>query len=142
MHRTFRQNQKNSIMSLNADIIKRELYNSFKSLRKVKINYEFNSLINTHIVEVLPLKSFNSKKYIDLEILFEKKAEELFPEEEFVFVSSDSLTRVHNPVLIHDSTLLDFAKISYSIKQEQTFGFKNVNVFDNLNECSTNYLAA
>lgn len=125
--------------------IKKELYNSFQNLSGIKLSYEYNSNINTHIIEVLPLKTFNSTSYIDLEISFEEKINDLYPNEELVFISSNSLTKINNPEIILDTTLIDFPKFIYSLKNKHRFEFQNSFLsLDSSNNdfSSTNYLAA
>ena len=63
----------------------------------IKIRYEFNDDLNTHLVEVLPLSLYeDNQEYILAEMEFEEEFRTEFPEEEILFVSADSLNQVEN----------------------------------------------
>ncbi len=73
-------------------------------IKFVMIRYEFDDVFNYHIIEVTPLSYFESNKdYIDLEIGLTNLFENLYPKEEIVFVSEDSLLQVNNPCLVLES---------------------------------------
>lgn len=61
------------------------------------IKYEFDELINVHIVEVLPFSFYENEEYMEYELDLFESFSELFPSEELMFVSEDSLNRVMNP---------------------------------------------
>lgn len=61
------------------------------------IKYEFDELINVHIVEVLPLSFYENEEYMEYESDLFESFSELFPSEELLFVSEDSLNRVTHP---------------------------------------------
>ncbi len=66
----------------------------------VKIRYEFRSNTQTHIVEIIPLSFFSeNENYIQFEIELENEFEQLFPNENILFVSDDSLTEIIAPDL-------------------------------------------
>ncbi|MEZ7496601.1 hypothetical protein QO206_13990 [Leeuwenhoekiella aequorea] len=63
------------------------------------IRYEFISKTNVHLVEVTPFDFYNDESYIDEELLLEEEFESLYPHEEIVFISVDSLNKIENPLL-------------------------------------------
>ena len=67
----------------------------------VKIRYEFRKNTFSHIVEVIPLAIFdNDEEYMKFETCLEDEFENLFPTEDIVFISEDSLTEIKVPDLI------------------------------------------
>lgn len=74
-------------------IIKR--LNSIVSLfSDIKFRYEVRSGTN-HIIEVTPLSIYNDNKdYLKAEADFESEFEYLFPDDQILFVSEDSLTQI------------------------------------------------
>lgn len=59
----------------------------------IHIRYENRN--NKHIVEVIPLSVYESDEdYLKAEMYIEKHFEVLFPEEEIVFISENSLTQI------------------------------------------------
>jgi len=94
------------------NLIKDELEVLSSLIEGIEIRYEFKRSISTHLIEVKPIDLFNSNKlYIEKEIELEEKFSELFPNEDLVFVTEDSLSKIENPDLILP------CKIAY--KQEQ-----------------------
>jgi hypothetical protein len=84
--------------------LKEKLENICKKIDGVSIRYEYLSHIHAHIIEITPLSIFNdSNEYMDLEIALEKGFNDLFPKEELVFVSIDSLTKISNPEFQFDA---------------------------------------
>ena len=74
-----------------------ELYNLHPYL---EIRYEHISYLPLHIVDVRPVHCFKGDKpYIDNEIQLEDLFEQMFPNEEILFVSEESLMQVENPIL-------------------------------------------
>lgn len=66
---------------------------------QVGIKYSFNSVINTHIVVLLPLEEYHSNSALDdawIPLSFQFR--ELFPEDEIAFVSSDSSLSSSTPI--------------------------------------------
>ncbi len=83
------------------DLIKKELKLLSSLIDDIEIRYEFKKSIYTHFVEIKPLDFFNSNNlYIDKEIELEEKFTELFPNEDLVFISEDSLCKIEKPDLI------------------------------------------
>lgn len=74
-----------------------ELYNELPYL---EIQYEYRSNINTHIIFVLPNHCFEKDAdYVRMQITLEDNFEELFPNEEIVFISDNDLFSVERPIL-------------------------------------------
>lgn len=67
----------------------------------VKIRYEYRKNTYSHIIEVIPLAIFKSNKdYMMAEANLEDEFETLFPKEDIVFISEDSLTEIESPDLL------------------------------------------
>lgn len=114
------------------DLMKDELQLLYSLIEGIEIRYEFKKSISTHFIEVKPLDLFDSNKlYIEMEIELEDKFSKLFPNEDLVFISQDSLSKIGNPDLIlsfkidNPDLILPF-KINY--KQEN----KSINFDDDL----------
>lgn len=76
---------------------------------KERFSYGYRSVSNTHVIEVLPLVFFQkNKEYLDEEYLLETDFYEKFPEEEILFVSSDSLIQLDCPEQTFGSLLFSF----------------------------------
>ena len=62
---------------------------------EIHIRYEIRN--NKHIIEIVPVFVFeNDENYLKAEVVLEKQFEQLFPDEEIVFISEDSLTQIKN----------------------------------------------
>ncbi|MBE7696456.1 hypothetical protein [Tenacibaculum finnmarkense] len=82
------------------ELVKQELQELFSLIDGIEIRYEFKKSTFTHFVEVKPLDLFSTNNvYIDKEISLEEKFSELFPSEDLVFISEDSLSKIENPLL-------------------------------------------
>jgi len=82
---------------------------------EVRFTYEFRSGSNTHVIEVLPLGFFQENdQYLESEYLFEKEFEEAFPNEEILFISSDSLVQIEKAERTFGLLLFSFEPESYS----------------------------
>ncbi len=88
-----------------------------ESFPGIKIKYEIKKRdYDNHIIEILPIEMYENKKYMEIESDISFEFEQLFQEDEIMFVSEKSLTRVKNPVLT-----LGFPDYSFVIKQEKGF---------------------
>jgi len=66
-----------------------------ESFPEINIRYEIRN--NNHIIEIVPVSIFeNDENYLKAELLLEKQFEQLFPDEEIIFISEDSLTQIKN----------------------------------------------
>ncbi len=79
--------------------LEQKLRKLFGQFPKASIRYELRKDRMSHIVEVTPLKFYNDDEYILAEIEIEDEFELLFPTENIIFISEDSLNKVTNPIL-------------------------------------------
>ncbi len=64
----------------------------------IKIRYEFRYNSQSHIVEILPLDLFEGDElFMEEEAKLETEFEKLYPSEDIVFISENSLTEIKNP---------------------------------------------
>jgi len=85
--------------------------------KDIKIRYEYRKSTMSHIVEVIPLLIFNNdEEYMRVEFELEEEFENLFPDEDIVFVSEDSLTEIKNPDLLlgYESITFEVSEVSQS----------------------------
>ncbi len=80
------------------EFIKEKLNELFAQFSDIKIQYEYRANTYSHLIEVTPLVFFKeNKNYIALEAALEDEFESLFPNENIVFISEDSLSEIMNP---------------------------------------------
>ncbi len=79
--------------------LKDKLSNLSEKYSHLKIRYEYREIVNTHIVEVLPLSSYFEEEYITNEIELENEFSKLYPSEEILFISTDSLTEIKESLI-------------------------------------------
>lgn len=73
----------------------KELNRLYKEIKGIKIKYQFDEIINAHLVEVLPKDIFeNNENYIKLENAIYSKFKRKFSDEEILFISEDSLNKI------------------------------------------------
>lgn len=78
--------------------IKSKLESIHSLFKNMGVRYEYRDNISTHIIEVKPIDFFNNNNaYIDLEMQLEDEFYNLFPNEELLFVTMDSLTKINIP---------------------------------------------
>jgi hypothetical protein len=105
------------------DLITRELKDISNTIEGIEIRYEFDKLNLIHLVEVKPLNLFeNNSIYLDREIHLEDKFFELFPKENLVFISEDSLSKIKNPYLELPLKIKYESQLSTSLKFNGLFG--------------------
>ena len=64
---------------------------------EIKIRYELRANTQSHLIEIIPLKIFEeNNSYIKEEARLEDEFERLFPTENIIFISEDSLTEIKN----------------------------------------------
>ena len=91
---------KNIFRMNSTNFLKEKLNSISKYFPEIEIRYEFRENISTHIIEIRPLELFrNNTEYIDAEIKLEQDFSSIFPMEEILFVSEDSLTQIKSPTL-------------------------------------------
>jgi len=85
-------------MSEAKKFLRKRLNEIFVAIDNIEIAYEHRLATNTHIIEVKPNSIFKeSKAYADMEMALEEEFEELFPNEELLFISKNSLTQFEQP---------------------------------------------
>lgn len=60
--------------------------------------YEIRESSMSHLIEVTPLEIYNSSNYMNAEDIVDEAFVSLFPNENLIFVSEDSLNKVSNPI--------------------------------------------
>jgi|SRR5690554_785721 len=87
------------------------------NFKDIKIRYEYRLNTSSHIVEVIPLAVFqNDEEYMIAEANLEDEFESLFPQEDIVFVSEDSLTEIQRPDLLLGYESVTFENASSSVE--------------------------
>lgn len=121
------------------ELLKSELQELFSLIDGIEIRYEFKKSTFTHIVEVKPLDLFSSNSlYIEKEIELEEKFSELFPNEDLVFVSENSLSKIEQA----DLTLVYF-KVAYKQEKQMFYSIDQlINDFQIDGEGEINYALA
>lgn len=78
------------------------LIEELKELQKLfpsaEFRYEMSHGTNTHLVEITPDSIYNNNDYIDYELALEEEFISLFPTENIIFISEDSLNKITNPI--------------------------------------------
>lgn len=80
------------------DFIIKELKSLHNKFTNSNIRYEFCKFSNTHLVEVTPFEFYNSEIYMEAELDFEDLFLDNFPNEDLVFISEQSLSKISNPI--------------------------------------------
>jgi hypothetical protein len=121
------------------NFIKSELVNFHKNLNlselKIHIKYEFLDNYNSHLVEILPFDFFDSDAVVEFRYDLNNKFEELFSEEELIFISENSLNKISNILFEIKDENNDFKKFAeYSIFNPVDLYFKSEkdDLFSNL----------
>lgn len=82
------------------EYLKDKLRGLHDSCSYLEIKYEYRNYINTHIIEVKPSYCFeDDKQYAIGQISLENEFEELFPDEEILFITENELISVEEPIL-------------------------------------------
>ncbi len=91
-----------------------ELEKIYSTINNIFIKYEYRTNISTHIIEITPISIFKQNKdYIDLEIELEETFHDLFPKEEILFVTDDSLITVDTPDFEYTGWLLKYNTVPH-----------------------------
>ncbi|ENA1802815.1 hypothetical protein ABF179_002227 [Flavobacterium psychrophilum] len=80
------------------DFIIKELKSLHNKFTNSNIRYEFCKSSNTHLVEVTPFEFYNSETYMEAELDFEDLFSDNFPNEDLVFISEQSLSKISDPI--------------------------------------------
>ena len=95
------------------DFLKRELEAIANKFTNVHIKYGYNDIIETHIVELLPLIEYNTNKALDdAWIPVSLKFMEMFKDEEVAFISSDSSLTLKNVIFEFNASCTEESVIS------------------------------
>jgi len=82
------------------NFLKEELASLYNAHKYLEIRYEFDSLIDTHIIEVKPAHCFEKDRvFADRQIELEEKFRLLFPNEDILFITENILIKLENPLL-------------------------------------------
>jgi hypothetical protein len=79
------------------NFIEKHLSILFDKFPKSNFRYEFRENRDLHLIEVTPLHFYNNDSYMYCETEFEDEFELLFPQENLIFISQDSLNKIRNP---------------------------------------------
>lgn len=82
------------------DFLQKLLQEVSENFKSAIIKYEFRPQRHSHIIEIMPQEIFESDEYIDAEISIKNKFRELYPNEDLVFISEGSLTKITCPSFI------------------------------------------
>jgi hypothetical protein len=110
------------------EYLKKELKQLLNKFQDIQIRYEFDEDDFVHIIEVTPLAVYESDKtYVKFEIELRKKFAIEFPNEEIMFVSEDSLTKIETPefVLSNPSVSADLENYFGIIEEMFSFEIKS-----------------
>ena len=78
--------------------IEEKLKELFVQFSDIKIQYEYRANTYSHIIKVTPLSFFEeNESYMTLETELEDEFETLFPNENIVFISEESLSEIKRP---------------------------------------------
>lgn len=80
------------------DFIIKELKSLHNKFTNSNIRYEFCKSTNTHLVEVTPIEFYNSESYMEAELDLEDLFTENYPNEDLVFISEQSLSKITDPI--------------------------------------------
>lgn len=77
------------------DFLELKLRNLLSKFEEIKVRYEYRSNTRSHLVEVVPLNFFEeNKEFFIEETKIEDEFEKLFPSENVIFISDNSLTEI------------------------------------------------
>ncbi|MFN3753130.1 hypothetical protein [Flavobacterium sp.] len=76
--------------------LEQKLKELFLQFPKSNIRYEFRSNRNSHLVEITPLSFYVNEKYKIAETKIEDEFENLYPNENILFISENSLNKISN----------------------------------------------
>jgi hypothetical protein len=111
------------------DYIREELTRIWNCFPEIQFRYEFKILTRTHVVEVNPLSFFKeNREYLRMESDFEYEFEQMFPEDEILFISEGSLTEIRNAEFQVGAINLNF--------KNETFDF--ISIFEGIDNAIDN----
>jgi hypothetical protein len=105
------------------------------------IRYEFLDNSSTHLVEVTPIQFYNDEEYMNEELFLEEEFSSLYPSEDIVFISEDSLNKIENPILELYGEKVGSIIAEFSVDND-CLDFSEYIVEDYKNENENNYALA
>lgn len=83
------------------EFVIKEIYVLIKRIPIIKVRYEFDPKVLTHIIEIVPKEVYHfDEEYISWENNVYERFDHLFPNESICFVSDDSLVGVEKPIVV------------------------------------------
>lgn len=97
------------------EFLKSKLHDLKDSCPYLNIKYEYRGFLNAHIIDIRPQKFFdNDKNYIKEQIKIEDEFELIFPDDEILFISEESLTHIESPLLeLHSSEAIESIDVTF-----------------------------
>ena len=80
------------------EFITEELKKLHSKFSSSNIRYEYNVYTNTHIIEITPIEFYKNETYMASELELEDLFSSEYPKENIIFISTDSLNKVSNPI--------------------------------------------
>jgi hypothetical protein len=105
------------------EFIEKNLRSLALKFDEAKIRYEYRESTQSHIIEVVPLNFYEkNESYMEEEDRIEDEFEELFPTENIIFISEESLTEINKPdyELGYDDLIFEYENLSIKF---EFFGF-------------------
>lgn len=124
------------------NFLKEELNRIYTSLPYLEIKYEYRSNINTHLIEVRPIHCYEKdNQYIKQQVALEDIFEELFPQEEILFMTDNVLIKIDNAILeLGTSTVVRNVPVEFEVISCSSFNSEYIQydslieqIFSNLN---------
>ena len=120
------------------DFIENWLKNIAINFQEAKIRYEYRKSTQSHLIEILPLSFFEHEEaYLIGEIQFEDEFQRLFPNENLVFISEDSLTKIK-----HSDFELGYNYFVFDNSVNSDFNVEIVGVDKESSVCGYNFVLA
>jgi len=102
---------------LNAkDFIQRKLKQWYQNIEDIKIRYEFRPNIKTHIIEVLPIELCHNEDYMILEIELLEEFNNIYLNEEILFITKGGLNEIINPNLSLEHEPIELPYTAYGFE--------------------------
>lgn len=80
------------------EFITEELKKLHTNFSSSNIRYELNVYTSTHIIEITPVEFYNNETYMASELELEDLFLIKYPKENILFISTDSLNKISNPI--------------------------------------------
>ncbi|MGH1387517.1 hypothetical protein [Kordia sp.] len=112
--------------------LKEKLQELHNNCNYVGIKYEYKSVINTHVIDIQPKIIFeNDENYVLSQISLEDEFEELFPEEEILFISKDNLISINESIFEIESIKVEEINVQgFAVLEANEIHFEEFINFD------------